>query len=83
VAERKVGELLDSLNTTLDVDDADMVTDVVVLAKIVLPDGRVSIGIGKSESTTWLDQLGLVYAAGDIIRNGDYATAHGDGDEGG
>jgi hypothetical protein len=72
VADRQVGELLDSLGTTLDIDDGDMVTDAIVIAKIVLPDGRVSLGIGKSESTTWLEQLGLVYAAADIIRQSGY-----------
>jgi hypothetical protein len=69
MAERKAGELLDALNVTLDLEDSDMVTDVVVLAKNVCSDGEVSLVIGKSETTSWLEQLGLVYAAADILRS--------------
>lgn len=72
MADRKTGELLDALNVTLDIDDGDMVTDVVILAKNVMADGEVSLIIGKSEATSWLEQLGLVYAASDIIRQGGY-----------
>ena len=71
--ERKVGELIDALNVTLDFDDGDMITDVVVLVKNVQADGAVCLGIGKSESTSWLEQLGLVYAAADVIRQGEFS----------
>lgn len=81
MSEKKIGELLDSLNATLDINDSDMVTDVIVIAKIVLPDGQVSVGIGKSETTTWLDQLGLIHGAIGIIGQSRYTDAGGD-DEG-
>jgi hypothetical protein len=79
MAEKKIGELLDSLNTTLELDDGDMVTDVVIIAKIVLPDGAVSLGIGQSETTTWLDQLGLVHGAIGVIRQGRFTQGDDDG----
>lgn len=72
MAERKVGDLLDKLGLTVDIEDDDMVTNVVVIAKNVMGDGQVSVIIGKSEGTTWLDQLGLVEAARDIMRQGGY-----------
>lgn len=75
MAERTVGDLLDKLGLTLDLDDDDMVTNVVVIAKNVMGDGQVSLIIGKSEGTTWLEQLGLIYAASDIIRQGGYEQA--------
>jgi hypothetical protein len=68
MSERKAGELLDALNVCLDMEDTDMVTDVVVIAKNVMADGGVSLIVGKSESTSWLEQLGLIYAASDIMR---------------
>jgi hypothetical protein len=72
MADRKAGELLDALDVTLDLEDGDMVTDAVVLAKCVTADGQVNLLIGKSDATSWLEQLGLVYAAADIIRQGGY-----------
>lgn len=75
MADRKAGELLDALNVTLEVDDTDMVTDAIVIAKNVMANGEVSVIIGKSESTSWLEQLGLVYAAADIMREGGYERA--------
>lgn len=68
--ERKVGELLDSLGITLELDDREMTSDALVVAKTIDEDGQVAITIGKSESMTWLDQIGMVTAASDIIRQG-------------
>lgn len=65
---QKIGNLLDQLGVTLEFDGGDMVTDVVILAKIVTSDGSVAVGIGTSESTSWLEQLGLLSAASDIMR---------------
>ena len=72
MAARKAGELIDALNVTLDIQDGDMVTDVVVLMKNVLADGAVSVVVATSEATSWLEQLGLITAASDIIRQGRY-----------
>jgi len=63
-----VGDLLDSLGVTLHLNDGDMVPDVVVVAKVVDEHGEVSVGIGISESMSWVDQLGLLTAAADIAR---------------
>lgn len=78
MAEQKIGDLLDSLNTTLDLDSGDMVTDIIVIAKVVSAKGGVSIGIGQSESTTWLDELGLVHGALGIIQQNRFTQ---DGDD--
>lgn len=62
------GQLLDSLGVTLDLGDGDIVPDAIVVAKVVEADGSVKVAIGSSEATTWLDELGLVTAASDIVR---------------
>jgi hypothetical protein len=65
----KIGLLLDSLGVTMQLREGDMVTDAVVIAKIVGGDGTVAVGMGLSESSSWLDQLGLIAAAADLVRN--------------
>lgn len=70
MAARTVGDLIDNLGVTLDLDDTDIIPDCLVIAKTVDADGQVSIAIGASESLTWLDQLGLLTAASDVARCG-------------
>jgi len=61
--EQKIGQLLDTLGVTMILDEGDMVTDVVVIMKVLEPDGSVNIGITKSEGTDWITKLGLLDAA--------------------
>lgn len=63
VSDRPAGQLLDTLGVTLDYGDTDLVPDVVVVAKVIDEYGDVSIGIGSSESLTWVDQIGMLTAA--------------------
>lgn len=70
MADQKVGVLLDNLGVTMALSDGDMVTDVVVIAKNVSAAGEVSLIIGKSEATSWIDEIGLIHAAVDVMRGG-------------
>lgn len=70
MGQHRVGDLVDSLGVTLEYDEDDMIPDVVVLAKIVAADGGVSVGIGSSETLSWIDQIGVLTAASDIVRQG-------------
>jgi len=47
--EQKIGQLLDTLGVTMCLDEGDMVTDVVVIMKVLEQDGTVNIGMTKSE----------------------------------
>lgn len=58
--EQKIGELLDSLGVTMILDKGDMVTDALVLMKVVGEDGGVSIGVARSEALDWITRLGLL-----------------------
>lgn len=69
MAEQKIGYLLDSLGITLDLAEDDLITDAVVLIKIVGGEGGVGLGIANSEGCSWLEQLGLITAADQVIRN--------------
>lgn len=72
MADRKVGELLDSLGVTAELAEGDMVSDAVVLLKVVPEGGPVAVCIAQSEGLSWLDQLGLVTAAAEIIKQTSY-----------
>ncbi|MFJ4637598.1 hypothetical protein ACIP69_18490 [Streptomyces hygroscopicus] len=70
MAEQKIGQLLDTLGVTADLDDEDMPVDAVVLLKVVRADGAVSLVKGDSESLDWISSLGMLTAAMEIDRGG-------------
>ncbi|WP_328545453.1 hypothetical protein [Streptomyces europaeiscabiei] len=70
MAEQKVGQLLDSLGVTLDLDDGDMPVDAHLLVKVVKADGSVSLVKGASESLDWITVLGMLTAALHIENSG-------------
>jgi len=74
VADQKIGQLLDSLGVTLDLDEGDMPVDAHVLVKVVKADGNVSLVKGASESLDWITALGMLTAALNI-ENGGYINA--------
>jgi hypothetical protein len=64
MADEKVGALLDSLGVTLDIEDGQQLTEVVVLGKLAdFESGGTSVVIGGSEGLDWIAQRGLVSAA--------------------
>ena len=74
MADQKIGQLLDSLGVTLDLDEGDMPVDAHVLVKVVKADGNVSLVKGASESLDWITALGMLTAALNI-ENGGYINA--------
>lgn len=65
MADRQIGQLLDSLNVTADLDDGDLVTDALVILKILQPDGSIAMSIGSTDTRDWVNQTGLLRAAVD------------------
>jgi hypothetical protein len=74
VADQKIGQLLDSLGVTIDLDEGDMPVDAHVLVKVVKAGGSVSLVKGASESLDWITALGMLTAALNI-ENGGYINA--------
>lgn len=62
------GPILDSLGVTFDLDEGDLISVALVITKVLCEDGTVSLMIGSSEGSTWLEHLGLITAAADLIR---------------
>ncbi|MGW0578603.1 hypothetical protein ACWD25_22140 [Streptomyces sp. NPDC002920] len=70
MADQKIGQLLDSLGVTPDLDEGDMPVDAHVLVKVVKADGSVSLVKGASESLDWITVLSMLTAALHIENNG-------------
>ena len=60
---RKVGDTLDSLGVTAQLDEGDMVTNAVVLLKVVQEDGSVGLVVARDEAATWMDEFLLIKLA--------------------
>lgn len=60
------------LGISLDLEDGDLVSDAVLIAKVHKPDGTVIVACKSSEGTDWVTRRGLVAAAADI-ESGGYA----------
>jgi hypothetical protein len=65
-----VGQLIDTLDTQIDLDEDDLVTDAFVIVKVIKTDGTVTIATGRSQSLDWLTALAMVTAAQTIENSG-------------
>ena len=65
------------LGISLDLDDGDLISDAVLIAKVHKPDGTVVIASKATEGTDWVTRRGLVAAAADV-ESGGYTEREGD-----
>ena len=79
MADQPIGPVLDGLGVTIDLDGGDLVESAVVIAKVHLADGSVSVALSDSTGLSWIDQLGLLAAAQQIVN--DRPFRHPDPDE--
>jgi hypothetical protein len=77
VAEQQIGQLLDALGVTVDLDEGDMPVDAHVLLKVIKDDGTVSLVKAVSESLDWISVVGMLTAALHI-ENGRYVDSRDD-----
>lgn len=68
MTEQKIGDLMDKLGVTADLADDDFVEQVVVLMRVVDGNGNPSLGIGKAEGTSDMDQHAIILLAADVQR---------------
>jgi hypothetical protein len=69
VSDQPIGPILDGLGVTIDLENGDLVEHAVVLAKVHLAGGGVSVALSDSDGMTWLEQLGLIAAAQQIVND--------------
>ena len=77
MAENQIGQLLDSLGVTAELDEGDMPVDAHVLLRVVKADGTTSLVKAVSESLDWITLLGMLTAALKIENDG-YVDARED-----
>jgi hypothetical protein len=77
--DQPIGPILDGLGVTIDVDDGDLIENALVISKCVLADGGVAVVLSDSAGMSWLEQLGLIAAATQIVN--DRPFAHPDSDD--
>ena len=58
-----IASIVESLGVTLSVREDDLVTDAVVIAKVVEADGSVRLALTWSEGMSWIERYGLLTAA--------------------
>lgn len=66
MADQQIGQLLDTLGVTADLDDGDLVTDALAILKVLQPDGSIALSIGATDTRDWINQAGLLRSAIDI-----------------
>lgn len=67
MTEQPIGPILDGLGTTIDLDEGDLMASAFVIAKIVEPNGDVSLSIASSEGLSWIEQNGLLASAQQVV----------------
>lgn len=72
----QIGGAIDNLGVRAGLREGDLLTDVVVLMKVVEPDGNVRLSTCWSEGMSWIERLGMLRAAEqcDLPRNDPSAT---------
>ncbi|MBQ1163482.1 hypothetical protein KBZ21_36420, partial [Streptomyces sp. A73] len=75
--EQQVGQMLDAIGLTADIDEGDMALDAIVILKVIKADGSVHLVTGRSDAVDWVSALGMVTAA-QAVENSGYSLADED-----
>lgn len=60
--------IVEGLELRLDITEGSLVANAILIAKVIDENGNVGISISNSPGTSWLDELGLVTAAAEMIK---------------
>jgi hypothetical protein len=64
MAEKRIGDILDGLGVTSDLEDTDLVTSAVVILSIMVEgDSRPRLCIETNDGMGWIEQAGLLRIA--------------------
>lgn len=58
-----LGELIDAQGVSASLYEEDLVAGVVVLLKVVQPDGKVRMSLAWSDGMSWLERVGMLRVA--------------------
>jgi hypothetical protein len=78
---RNIADGLDSLTFEVDLDDDEMVTDAIILARVTrMSDGRTSMVMTKSDHTDVVTTTGLLHCGLEIHSAADWCPVDDDED---
>ena len=63
MAQRTLGEMVDQLGVSQQIEDGEQVCGAVVLLTVEEPDGHLSLRCAWSDGMTWIERIGLLRAA--------------------
>jgi hypothetical protein len=63
VAQQQLGELIDQLGVTQQLNPDETVSGAVVLLTVEEPDGHLSLRCAWSDGMSWIERIGLLRAA--------------------
>lgn len=78
--DQPAGPIVDGLGITLDIEEDALVSDAVLIAKIVTSDGSTQVAISDSTAMDWLTQYGLIKAAERIVDTQQFLSVGEDDD---
>jgi hypothetical protein len=67
MTDQNIGPILDGLGASIELDEGDLISSALVIAKVVDSAGEVSLSLSTSDGLSWIDQNGLVASAQQIL----------------
>jgi hypothetical protein len=58
-----LGQIIDGLGCTANLEEGDLVADAVILLKVIEPDGTVRLSTCWSENISWIERSGMLRTA--------------------
>lgn len=58
-----IGDLLNSLGVTYQQEDGALISDALVILKVIREDGAVSLRLGWSDGMSWIERIGMLRTA--------------------
>lgn len=68
MSDQNIGHILDGLGLQVDLGEGDLIANAMVIAKVIRTDGSTAIAMSSDETMSWLDRLGLITAASELVR---------------
>lgn len=62
MSDGPIGSVIDGLGVTMRIEDDDLVSDVMVIAKVVDGNGNVRLSTAWSDGMSWIERLGMLAA---------------------
>lgn len=73
---QSIGNLLDSLGLMITMGESELVSDAIVLVKVVDEEGEVTLREVGTSSLSWIERIGMLRAAENMdladLKEGDY-----------